>query len=119
MRDANVMTKIASYYLKTLVLWETVDRQYEPGFWQQSPALLFKIMVRKFYNALKEGKIPYFWNKKNNLIANISQGDLKCYTTKLEKLLAVLEDETSYKQVAKYLLSEDEFREYNNKFLHI
>lgn len=113
------MGKIASYYLKTLVLWEVVERENESSFWSQNPAILFKILVGKFRDALKAGKIPYFWNKRNNLIANINSGILAGYAAKLEKLLGVMDDPKTYKEVAKYLLTSSEFREYNNKFLHV
>lgn len=113
------MGKIASYYLKTLVLWEVLERENEKNFWTQSPATLFKILVRKFRDALKAGKIPYFWNKKNNLIANINSGVLSGYAAKLEKLLEVMDNPNSYKEVARYLLTHSEFKEYNSKFLHI
>lgn len=113
------MGKIASYYLKTLVLWEVLERENDRKFWQQSPAALFQILVRKFYIALQTGTIPYFWNKENNLIGNINTETLRLYAAKLEKLLQVLDNENSYKHVAKYLLTPSEFREYNHNFLHI
>lgn len=113
------MRKLASYYLKTLVLWEVLEHENDPSFWRQNPAALFKILVRKLCNALKTRKIPYFWNKKNNLLENINSRILEGYAAKLEGLLEVLEDAQSYKKVAMYLLTSSEFKEYNEKYLHI
>lgn len=108
------MKKIASYYLKTIVLWEVLERENETNFWNQNPAALFKILVRKFCNALKAGNIPYFWNKNNNLITNINLGILQIYTAKLERLLNVLDQPSLYKHVAEYLLTPSELKDFNN-----
>lgn len=111
------MVKIASYYLKNLLLWEIVERENDKDFWKKNTADLFTILVRKFYNAIKTGKILYFWNNEDNLLANIKPGTLRGYAEKLEGLLSVLEQPNSYKQVARYLLTPSEFRGYNYNFL--
>ncbi|XP_026328986.1 uncharacterized protein LOC113236971 [Hyposmocoma kahamanoa] len=119
LRDAQDMDKIASYFLKNLVLWEIVEREHDRDFWTQNPAALFTILVRKLYNALKTGKLLYFWNSKDNLFTNIHPWTLSSYAAKLERLLEVLARPGSYKEVAKYLLTASQFHEYNYKFLHI
>ncbi|KAJ8732490.1 hypothetical protein PYW07_015089 [Mythimna separata] len=52
LRDSQGMKAIASYYIKTLFFWEIVavnDRSY----WNKNnPATLFKVMVRRLYEAL-------------------------------------------------------------------
>lgn len=113
------MDKIASYYLKNLVLWEIVERENDRDFWTHNPAALFTILVRRLYKALTAGKLLYFWNSKDNLIAHIHPSTLEGYAARLAKLLEVLERPNLYKEVAKYLLTPDEFKEYNNRFLHI
>ncbi|KAL0840678.1 hypothetical protein ABMA28_015874 [Loxostege sticticalis] len=118
LRDAQKMDKIASYYIKTLFLWEVVNRN-DPQFWRLSPAALFKIMVDKFHTALVRGRIDYFWNEDNNLLAGVSRTVLNLYVAKLRNLLDVLAEPNNYKSVAKFLLTPEEFKDYNNKFLHI
>lgn len=119
LRDSQGMTSIASYYIKTLFFWEIVEVNNR-DFWQKNnPATLFKLMVKRLYQALVAGNIPYFWNKSNNLIAAVDRRTLNEYATKLEPLLIILEQPAQYKWVAKYLLTRAEFEDYNAKFLHI
>lgn len=78
-------------------------------------------MVKKLSAAVAARNIPYFWNKRNNLIGNVDSGILSGYAAKLAPLLQVLENpnRSNYKLVARYLLSDAEFKQYNQKFLHI
>ncbi|XP_028158568.1 cyclic GMP-AMP synthase-like [Ostrinia furnacalis] len=118
LRDSQGMNKIASYYIKTLVLWEVV-RQSDSLFWRKSPGELFVIMVDRLHTAVVQGKIPYFWNPNNNLLAGVRRTVLDVYAAILKNLLDVLAEPSNYKRVAKFLLTPDEFDEYNRKFLHI
>lgn len=113
------MKKIASYYIKTIFYWEVMEIN-NPEYWQRnSPATLFKHMVGKLHQALVAKNIPYFWNKHNNLIGTVPPQILANYEAKLRPLLAILEQPSQYKLVAKYLLTPEEFYDYNKKFLHI
>ncbi|CAH0720961.1 unnamed protein product, partial [Brenthis ino] len=118
LRDALGMKKIASYYIKTIFFWEIMELKYSnPLFWQSNDiATLLKHMVKKLHSALEKGEIPYFWNKSNNLIGNINQSILNEYKCKTSKLLAILEVPANYREVAKYLLDNEEYSEYK-KFL--
>ncbi|PZC83898.1 hypothetical protein B5X24_HaOG206647 [Helicoverpa armigera] len=119
LRDSLGMKKIASYYIKTLFFWE-IEKINNSDYWQRnSPATLFKLMVGRLYEALVAGNIPYFWNKQNNLIGAVERKVLDDYKAKLQPLLAILEQPTQYKLVAKYLLTPAEFADYNARFLHI
>lgn len=118
LRDTLGMKKIASYYIKTIFFWEIMElKSSNPLFWQSNDiATLFKYMVRKLHSALEKREIPYFWNKNNNLIAHVNQSILNEYKCKTSKLLAVLEVPANYREVAKYLLENEEYSEYK-KFL--
>ncbi|CAB3228041.1 unnamed protein product [Arctia plantaginis] len=118
LRDSLEMKKITSYYIKTIFLWEIVAINDEE-YWRNSPAFLFKRMVGKLYEALMTGSIPYFWNKNNNLIGGVNKNILMSYANKLLPLMKILEDPSQYKLVAKYLLTYNEFTDYNRRFLHI
>lgn len=119
LRDSLGMKKIASYYVKTLFFWE-IDEKNDLIFWQRNnPAFLFKYMVGKLHAALVNKKIPYFWNKGNNLIGAVDERILFIYAAKLVPLMQVLDQPDKYKHVAKYLLTPEEFKDYNAKFLHI
>ncbi|XP_063532752.1 cyclic GMP-AMP synthase-like receptor isoform X2 [Cydia strobilella] len=119
LRDSQGLNKIASYYIKTIFYHEAMARQNEPHFWRNSPSYLFSIMVKKFIEHLDSGEIAYFWNKENNLIGYIERSTLTGYANKLKKLVPILDDPSKYKWAAKYLLTESQFKEYNDKFLHI
>lgn len=114
------MKKIASYYIKTIFLWEIVDRN-DRNFWRNSPAYLFELMVKRLHKALVEEKIPYFWNKNNNLIKNVDSGILFKYAATLVPLIQLLENPSgnNYKKVAKFLLTKSQFDDYNARFLNI
>ncbi|KAJ2947141.1 hypothetical protein O0L34_g16498 [Tuta absoluta] len=117
-RDTQNMKKIASYYIKTIFFWEIMERQNDREYWNNSPAFLFKAMLKKLHAYLVEGRIPYFWNKNNNLIGSVDRTTLNQYAIKVERLLVTLENPAEYRQVAKYLLTETEFNEYRH-FLNI
>ncbi|XP_061728299.1 cyclic GMP-AMP synthase-like receptor isoform X1 [Cydia pomonella] len=119
LRDSQGLNKIASYYIKTIFYHEAMARQSDPHFWRRSPADLFNIMVKKFIEHLESGEIAYFWNKENNLIGHIERSTLTGYANKLKKLVPILDDPSKYKWAAKYLLTDSQFKEYNDKFLHI
>lgn len=61
--------KIASYYIKTMFLWE-VDKR-EPDFWSQSLSIVFMEMLRKYEELLRIKNIPYYWNEDYNLISHL------------------------------------------------
>ncbi|XP_075970998.1 cyclic GMP-AMP synthase-like receptor [Anticarsia gemmatalis] len=118
LRDSLGMNKIASYYIKTLFFWEIIDIDSEQ-YWQNNPAVLFKHMVGKFHQALVRGEIPYFWNRRNNLIGGVPKHILNQYADKILPLIQILQDPSKYKLVAKFLLTPAEFADYNARFLHI
>lgn len=70
LRDKFQQNMISSYFIKTMFLWE-VKKRPKP-FWECSLSFVFVEMLQVYYDHLQRGKIPYYWNKQNNLIANIS-----------------------------------------------
>lgn len=118
LRDAQGMDSIASYYIKTLVYWEIIN-QKNSTFWNQTPAVLFHLLVVKFYEAMEARSIPFFWNKQNNLLQGVNHTVLAGYARKLKKLIVILETPSEYKEAARFLLTPEEFREYNERFLRI
>ncbi|XP_059061426.1 cyclic GMP-AMP synthase-like receptor [Achroia grisella] len=113
LRDAEGMNEIASYYIKTLFFWEVIQQKSDERFWNQPLSKLFIIMVKKFQQALANRNIPYFWNKNHNLIDGVAPNVVAGYANKLKKLVVILDDPTRYKEVAKYLLTIDEYNSYD------
>lgn len=107
------MSKIASYYIKTLFFWEIVQMK-DQTFWQRNDlATLFKHMLRKFHEAMDKG-IPYFWNKNNNLIEHLNDDIRKRYKNKIGEFLSVLGC-NDYESVPRYILTREEYLEYQQK----
>lgn len=114
-RDAQKMDKIASYYIKTLFFWEHVELQASgrSDMWEKCDiTTLFKHMLKRFHAALDKKEIPYFWNKRHNLIENVHQSIINEYKYKVKNLLSIMDDSWRYKEVAKYLLTYEEYEEY-------
>ncbi|XP_072379386.1 cyclic GMP-AMP synthase-like receptor [Diabrotica undecimpunctata] len=61
--------KIASYYIKTIFLWEVEER--EANFWRKPLSIVFMEMLIKYETILRKKDIPYYWNAKYNLIEHI------------------------------------------------
>ncbi|CAH0749928.1 unnamed protein product [Diatraea saccharalis] len=116
LRDSQGMEKIASYYIKTLAFWE-IERINDISYWNKNPAELFKLMVKIFHKAMVDGNIPYYWNRHNNLIEGINRQLLISYAARLKNLMDVLEVPSQYKKVARFLLTQAEFEDYNKRFL--
>ncbi|GJQ80934.1 hypothetical protein Trydic_g4751 [Trypoxylus dichotomus] len=66
LRDVQQHKCIASYYIKTVFLWE--DEKNGADYWNGTLTDTFFKMLDNYIKYLENGKIPYFWNKKNNLL---------------------------------------------------
>ncbi|GBP54079.1 Cyclic GMP-AMP synthase [Eumeta japonica] len=116
LRDAQQMNEIASYYIKTLFLWESAQRD-SPAFWNQNESTIFKVMVQKLYEAVRDRRIPYFWNAENNLIGHVHPQVLRGYEVKLQKLVELLQEpRVPLDKVAQFLLTGDEYNAYKKFF---
>lgn len=112
LRDSLGMKEICSYYIKTL-FYNEIMKKKNPYFWHQNESVVFKCMVKKLYNALCTGNIPYYWHEQNNLIKLVPKKTLDEYKGKLEGLLKLLNNDAKFKYVATYILTKQEFNEYN------
>ncbi|XP_063621749.1 cyclic GMP-AMP synthase-like receptor [Cydia splendana] len=120
LRDSQGMDKIHSYYIKTIFYHESIEQEHDPEFWSRNaPATLFIHMIKRFHQYLETKNIPYFWNVDYNLIGNIDETILDGYAKKLKRFIKILEDPSEYKMVAKYLMSESQFKEYKKNLLKI
>lgn len=106
------MKDIASYYIKTLFLWEINERQ-DKKYWQNKVTVLFTDMVQKLYDALKEKRIPYYWHEDHNLIEGLKPTVQKVYCDKLAAFLVRLRG-NDVDSVVACLLLPDELAEFKN-----
>uniref|UniRef100_A0A1B6LHC1 Uncharacterized protein n=1 Tax=Graphocephala atropunctata TaxID=36148 RepID=A0A1B6LHC1_9HEMI len=91
-RDELGINKVASYYIKTLFLWE-VERSEDPKTtWSTNRrGPLFMYMLVQFRDALKEKKIPFYWDQEVNLIGELRDGNIKNSYDKLNKFIKQIE----------------------------
>ncbi|KAF2900412.1 hypothetical protein ILUMI_05774 [Ignelater luminosus] len=65
LRDNQDHKAIASYFIKTVLLWEVTDNR---GLWNESLSYVFMFMLKKYKQFLENREIPYYWNRNNNLL---------------------------------------------------
>ncbi|XP_047986180.1 cyclic GMP-AMP synthase-like receptor [Leguminivora glycinivorella] len=117
LRDSQGLSKIESYHIKTIFYHASIEQEHDPEFWSRNLAELFKHFVKRLHQYLENKNIPYFWDTDYNLIGNIEESVLNGYAKKLKRFIKVLDDPSEYKMVAKYLMSESQFKEYKKKIL--
>lgn len=110
LRDGLELRGIASYYIKTLFLWE-LDKNKDKSFWRNKVSVCFKHMVEKFHIALVNKSIPYFWHEDNNLIDGLKPTLQKLYADKIKQVLDALNANDCDKVVAA-LLTADEMQKF-------
>ncbi|XP_069686215.1 cyclic GMP-AMP synthase-like receptor [Periplaneta americana] len=100
---------IASYYLKTMFLWEVDIRGRE--FWTQKQGFLFMHMLKVFRDKLQQKSIKYYWDKRYDLTEGCNVSHKKNVCDRLNKIIEKIEKEveTNPMIVAKFILTEEEF----------
>ncbi|KRT86351.1 hypothetical protein AMK59_490, partial [Oryctes borbonicus] len=85
LRDNEKHVSISSYFIKTIFLWK-VDEGDEK-FWTANLSNVFMKMLKQYQQHLKEGQIPYFWNKEFNLITDINPKELENICNRITKIV--------------------------------
>lgn len=116
LRDSQGLN-IASYYLKTLFLWE-IDKNKDPGFWKMKQGPLFMHMLKVLEQNLNCGKIPYYWDKRYNLLQGLQESHIQNLTCRLRNIIADIEKNVSGSPlvIAKYTLSKEELDTLNKNY---
>ncbi|CAH1108570.1 unnamed protein product [Psylliodes chrysocephalus] len=119
MRDVSDHTCIASYYIKTLVLWET--EKMCDAFWSSSISYVFMTILKKYYECLRDKRIPYYWYKTNNLIQGVNDITMQNMQNRIKYIIndieSHLQDDPSV--VIKYLLTPMEQTQYRTSTLSL
>lgn len=116
LRDSKNMSHLASYYIKTLFLWE-VSENNNKDFWMRNDlATLFKYMLQKLHTALRAQRINYFWNSRYNLIGSLNSSIVESYANIVANLLHAVNTSQGHVSAAKYLLTDAEFASYRRFF---
>ncbi|CAG9115745.1 unnamed protein product [Plutella xylostella] len=106
LRDALELREIASYYIKTLFLWE-IDERQDKKYWRNKISVLFQHMTRKLYEAVDAHNIPYFWQRDHNLIEGLKPSLQKLYASKLKNVVNRIETNDIDSVVAALLTPEE------------
>lgn len=72
MRNNLGHVSISSYALKTIVLWDLDTGYFD---WNATLTDTFLKLLEKYKESLENKKIPYYWNKRGNLLDNIKHSD--------------------------------------------
>lgn len=101
---------IASYYLKTLFLWE-IDRKRDQDFWKMKQGPLFVHMLKVLEQSLNCGKILYYWDNRYNLIEGFNDSHKQNLACRLKNIIADIEKNVSGSPLvtAKYILPKEDF----------
>lgn len=104
LRDTQGHVCIASYYIKTIFLWELEENK---AMFKKSLTHVFVTMLKKYQQYIEEGTIPYYWNEKNNLIEKPDRETLQNIANRLRFIIKKIENNP--KDVVKYLLEKHEY----------
>lgn len=91
LRDVQGFNKLASYYIKTIFLWEAVENTDD--FWKNnSLSFLVVYMMRKLKECLENRIIKNFWCPNHNLIENIKSETCQNWANRLSYIINVIEE---------------------------
>lgn len=91
LRDVQGFNKLASYYIKTIFLWEAVENT--DAFWKNnSLSFLVLYMMRKVKECLENRVIRNFWCPGHNLIETIKAETCQNWCNRLNYIINVIEE---------------------------
>lgn len=106
LRDSSVNFKnLKSYHIKTLFLWKV--HQLNPRKWKNnSVGQLFMMMLFALENCLKRGEIPFFWDRRMNMIRHLNpslKNDMRRQIANIRSKIDRLLDNNDIRQLWKYM----------------
>lgn len=111
-RDSLDHTSISSYALKNMLLWEL-----EAGLFDKSTTLsdTFMKLLEKYKESLGKQTIPYYWNKRENLLDKVGANTLTNHHNELVRKMRDIQNNyiESPLMIAKIILKEGS-EEYNS-----
>lgn len=89
-RDIQGFHKLASYFIKTLFLWEIEENEDE--FWKKSSlTFLVLYMLKKLRDCLANGKINNFWCPDHNLLEKIKDETCQNWSNRVSNIIIDIE----------------------------
>ncbi|KDR17224.1 cyclic GMP-AMP synthase-like isoform X4 [Zootermopsis nevadensis] len=77
LRDKQNWVSLSSYYIKTLFLLEQEKQRLDDKFWNKGLGYLFMHMLGQLENYFQREEIPFFWDKRSNLIKHLKKDEIK------------------------------------------
>ncbi|CAD6998687.1 uncharacterized protein LOC101454405 [Ceratitis capitata] len=96
------MSKLKSYYIKTLFLWRS--KREPPSFWNKPISVIVIELFLDLNSSLEKGHLPFYWNIQFNLYDQIGQSALVDMRRCLESKIFALE---KYKKLKVTTLNDD------------
>ncbi|CAG9772613.1 unnamed protein product [Ceutorhynchus assimilis] len=113
----NLDHQISSYALKTIVLLELDSGWFN---WEDTLADTFMKLLKKYRDCLNEKKIPYYWNKRNNMLDCTNDETLTNHYNEIAKKIRKIDREYMDDPfvIAKVILREgsEEYKEFRRKY---
>ncbi|KAJ8974618.1 hypothetical protein NQ317_019363 [Molorchus minor] len=107
LRDKQNHVQIASYYIKTIFLWEAKNQS--ENFWKMPWSYVTIMMLKKYANMIQAKSIPYYWNEHYNLISHLKDITITGIGNTLKNIVADVEKNSEDPFVfCKYLISTEE-----------
>nr|XP_021199181.2 cyclic GMP-AMP synthase-like receptor isoform X1 [Helicoverpa armigera]XP_049698472.1 cyclic GMP-AMP synthase-like receptor isoform X1 [Helicoverpa armigera] len=89
-RDVQGFNKLASYFIKTLFLWEVVEN--DDKFWSKNSLTFLVIhMLKKLRDALALGIIKNFWCSDHNLLEKIKKETCQNWSNRISNIVDDIE----------------------------
>lgn len=111
LRDTNSLKQLSSYAIKTVVMLEMEKNQ--PDFWKNRSTFIFLFMLNRLIGHIKSGHIPFFWDKRDDLLKmgkTQAENVGGCLTRLLKDMVKNVESNPCI--IAEKLLSKDEYNDF-------
>lgn len=102
LRDRQCFKKLASYYIKTLFLWEAAEQNDD--FWRNSLSFLVIYMLKKLRDCLKQRVIENFWSPGHNLLEKLKLETSSNWCNRLNTIIYHMENVDDPARLMKYFV---------------
>ncbi|KAJ0181043.1 hypothetical protein K1T71_003128 [Dendrolimus kikuchii] len=104
LRDRQCFKKLASYYIKTLFLWEAAEQNDE--FWRKnSLSYLVIYMLKKLRDSLRKREIKNFWSPDHNLLEKIKSETSLHWCNRLNSIIYHMENVYDPSRLMQYFVN--------------
>lgn len=85
LRDTQEFNKLASYYIKTLFIWEVTRKPSK--FWRKSLSFLVLYMMEILRDQLRKKEIQNYWSPRHNLLNTVKEETLENWCNRLTYII--------------------------------